>query len=112
QTSEAQKDELSADDARNIYLSNLLMLQRDEIQKTNPKPGEAEEVRRKLEVLSNAEKLLGAAARGYEALYEAETSVVSTTAQVQRVLREAAQHDSRLERLIEQIETARISLQD
>ena len=112
EAAEAEIAELIAEHARKIERSDLLMFQRDEIQKTNPKPGEAEEVRRKLEVLSNAEKLLGAAARGYEALYEAETSVVSTTAQVQRVLREAAQHDSRLERLIEQIETARISLQD
>jgi len=112
EAAEAEIAELIAEHARKIERSDLLIFQRDEIQKTNPKPGEAEEVRRKLEVLSNAEKLLGAAARGYEALYEAETSVVSTIAQVQRVLREAAQHDSRLERLIEQIETARISLQD
>ena len=112
EAAEAEIAELIAEHARKIERSDLLIFQRDEIQKTNPKPGEAEEVRRKLEVLSNAEKLLGAAARGYEALYEAETSVVSTIAQVQRVLRDAAQHDSRLERLIEQIETARISLQD
>src|SRR3989454_7968071 len=112
EAAEAEIAELIAEHARKIERFDLLIFQRDEIQKTNPKPGEAEEVRRKLEVLSNAEKLLGAAARGYEALYEAETSVVSTIAQVERVLREAAQHDSRLERLIEQIETARISLQD
>ena len=112
ESAEAEIAELIAEHARKIERSDLLIFQRDEIQKTDPKPGEAEEVRRKLEVLSNAEKLLGAAARGYEALYEAETSVVSTIAQVERVLREAAQHDSRLERLIEQIETARISLQD
>ncbi|PYR87156.1 MAG: DNA repair protein RecN [Acidobacteria bacterium] len=112
EAAEAEIAELIAEHARKIERSDLLIFQRDEIQKTDPQPGEAEEVRRKLEVLSNAEKLLGAAARGYEALYEAETSVVSTIAQVQRVLREAAQHDSRLERLIEQIETARISLQD
>ena len=112
EAAEAELAELIAEHARKIERSDLLIFQRDEIQKTDPQPGEAEEVRRKLEVLSNAEKLLGAAARGYEALYEAETSVVSTIAQVERVLREAAQHDSRLERLIEQIETARISLQD
>src|SRR5437867_9298183 len=111
EAAEAEIAELIAEHARKIERSDLLAFQHDEIQKTNPKPGEAEEVRRKLEVLSNAEKLLGAAARGYEALYEAETSVVSTTAQAQRLLREAAQHDSRLERLIEQIETAPISLQ-
>src|SRR5436309_1044343 len=98
EAAEAEIAELIGEHARKIERSDLLIFQRDEIQKTDPKPGEAEEVRRKLEVLSNAEKLLGAAARGYEALYEAETSVVSTIAQVERVLREAAQHDSAVER--------------
>ena len=37
---------------------------------------------------------------------------MSTIAQVQRVLREAARHDSRLERVLEQIETSRLPLQD
>ncbi len=109
---EAELSELIAEHARKIERSDLLTFQHDEIQKANPKPGEAEDVRRKLEVLSNSEKLLGAAARGYDALYEAETSVLSTVAQIQRALREAAQHDSRLERVVEQIETSRLSLQD
>src|SRR5437667_7251727 len=112
EAAEAEIAELIAEHARKIERSDLLMFQRDEIQKTNPKPGEAEEVRRKLEVLSNAEKLLGAAARGYEALYEAETSVVSTIAQVQRVLLDAAQEDSHLKRIIELITTVWISIQN
>ena len=112
EAAEAEIAELTAEHARKIERSDLLSFQHDEILKVDPKPGETEGLRRKLEVLSNAEKLLGAAARGYEALYEAEASVLSTIAQVQRVLRDAAQHDSRLERVVEQIETSRISLQD
>jgi len=112
EAADAEISDLTAEHARKIERSDLLTFQRDEIQKANPKPSEAEDLRRKLEVLSNAEKLLGAAAHGYEALYEAETSVLSTIAQVQRVLREAARHDSRLERVLEQIETSRLPLQD
>ena len=112
EAAEAELNDLIAEHARKIERSDLLTFQHDEIQKVNPKPGETEDVRRKLGVLSNSEKLLGAAARGYEALYEAETSALSTIAQVQRSLREAAQHDSRLERVVEQIETSRLSLQD
>src|SRR5437660_4405115 len=112
EAADAEISDLTAEYARKMERSDLLTFQRDEIQKANPKPSEAEDLRRKLEVLSNAEKLLGAAAHGYEALYEAETSVLSTIAQVQRVLREAARHDSRLERVLEQIETSRLPLQD
>src|SRR5205085_11487213 len=56
--------------------------------------------------------LLEAAARGYEALYESESSVLSTLSQTQRALRDAAQHDSRLQPITEQMEAARISIQD
>src|SRR5207237_6423564 len=76
------------------------------------RPGETEQVRQKLEILSNAGKLMEAAVRGYEALYESEASILSIVAQVQRALRDAAQHDVRLQPHVEQIEASRISLQD
>jgi DNA repair protein RecN (Recombination protein N) len=63
-------------------------------------------------VLSNAGKLQEAAARGYEALYESEASVLSSMGQTQRALRDSAQHDPRLQPIVEQMETARISIQD
>ena len=63
-------------------------------------------------VLSNAGKLLEAAIRGYEALYESETSVLSILSQTQRSLRDASQHDPRLQPIVEQAEAARISIQD
>src|SRR6185436_13219022 len=55
---------------------------------------------------------LDAAARGYEALYEAESSVLSALAQTERAVRDAAQHDARLRPIAEQLESARISIQD
>ena len=109
---EAELAELAADHARKIERLDLLAFQHDEIQKADPKPGETESVRQKLNVLSNAGKLLEAAARGYEALYESEASVLSTIAHTQRALRDAAQHDSRLQPIADQLETARISIQD
>src|SRR5439155_2961064 len=74
--------------------------------------GETESARQKLSVLSNAGKLHDAAARGFEAFYESETSVLSTIARVQRSVRDAAQHDARLQPIADQMETARISIQD
>jgi DNA repair protein RecN (Recombination protein N) len=112
QTAEAELSELAAEHARKLERLDLLTFQHEDIQKADPKPGETEQVRAKLEVLSNAGKLQEAAARGYEALYESETSVLSTIAQIQRSLRDAAQHDSRLQPVVEQTEATRISLQD
>jgi DNA repair protein RecN (Recombination protein N) len=109
---EAELAELVADHARKIERLDLLAFQHDEIQKADPKSGETEEARQKLSILANAGKLLDAAARGYENLYESESSVLSNIAQIARILRDASQHDSRLEPIADQIETARITIQD
>jgi DNA repair protein RecN (Recombination protein N) len=108
----AELGALAQDHARKLERLDLLAFQHDEIQKAEPKSGETEHVREKLNVLSNAGKLLEAAARGYDALYESETSVLSTLAQILRAVRDAAQHDVRLQPIAEQTEAARISIQD
>jgi DNA repair protein RecN (Recombination protein N) len=112
QASEAELAEVTAEHTRKVERLDLLAFQHDEIQKADPKPDEIEQVRERLGVLSNAGKLLDAAARGYDALYESETSALSTVVQIQRAIREAAQHDPRLQPIAEQIEAARISLHD
>jgi len=109
---EAELAELTAELARKLERLDLLTFQHDEIQKADPKPGETESTRQRLNVLSNAGKLLEAAARGYQSLYESDASVLSAIAQSQRAIRDAAQHDSQLQPIAEQIETARISIQD
>jgi DNA repair protein RecN (Recombination protein N) len=109
---ETELAELTADHARKVERLDLLTFQRDEIEHAEPKSGESQDIRQRLEVLSNAGKLLEAAARGYEALYEAEASVLSTMTQTLRFLRDAAQHDARLQPISEQMESARISIQD
>jgi len=109
---QAELAELTAEHARKLERLDLLAFQHDEIQKADPKPGETDSARQRLNTLSNAGKLLEAAARGYESFYESEASVVSAIAQSERAIRDAAQHDSRLQPIAEQIETARISIQD
>ena len=109
---QAELAELTAEHARKLERLDLLAFQHDEIQKADPKPGETDSARQRLNTLSNAGKLLEAAARGYESFYESEASVLSAIAQSERAIRDAAQHDSRLQPIAEQIETARISIQD
>src|SRR5687767_12047200 len=112
QAAEAELTQLASEHARKLERLDLLSFQHDELQKADPKPSEADRVREKLGVLSNAGKLVDSAGRGYEALYESDTSVLSILSQTQRSLRELSQHDSRLHPIVEQIEAAQISIQD
>jgi DNA repair protein RecN (Recombination protein N) len=104
--------EVTADHARKLERVDLLSFQRDEIERANPKPEEAVHARQRLGVLANAGKLLDAAARGYDMLYETENSVLSQLSQLHRSLRDGAQHDVRLSSVAEQTEAARIQAQD
>jgi len=112
QKTEAELAELVADHARKVERLDLLRFQRDEIEKANPKPGETETAHQQLAVLSHATKLLDAATRGYEQLYESDESVSSALAQTERALRDATQYDKRLEPLAAQAESALIQVQD
>jgi DNA repair protein RecN (Recombination protein N) len=112
QRTEAELAELVAEHARKVERLDLLRFQRDEIQKANPRPGETETAHQQLAVLSHATKLLDAATRGYEQLYESDASVSSVLSQTERALRDASQYDKRLEPLAAQAESARIQIQD
>ena len=104
--------ELLSDHNRKVERLDLLIFQRDEIQKVNPKANETEEARRRVEVLSHSGKLLETATRCYENLYESEESVLSVLAHIQRSLRDAAQHDPRLQPYVEHMEVSRIGIQE
>src|SRR4030095_11335184 len=65
---QAELAELTAEHARKLERLDLLAFQHDEIQKTHPKTGETESARQRLNVLSNAGKLIQATARGYRGL--------------------------------------------
>jgi len=112
QSTQTQLTELLLEHARSVERLDFLRFQRDEIQKAGAKPGEAEEARTKLEVLAHAGKLHDAAVLGYDMLYDADTSASSMLGQTQRALRDAVQFDKRLDPIIEQVESARILIQE
>lgn len=112
QEAQTQRTELLLEHARSVERLDFLSFQRDEIQKANPKPGEADEARAKLDILAHAGKLHDAAALGYDILYDSDSSVSSLLGQAQRAFRDAIQFDKRLEPIIEQAESARILIQE
>jgi DNA repair protein RecN (Recombination protein N) len=109
---EAELLALTSDHTRKLERQDLLEFQLGEIRQADPKPGEADQLKDRIRVLANAGKLLDTATRGYDMLYESEASVLSLLSQLQRSLRDAAQHDTRLRLLAEQADQARISAQD
>src|SRR5882724_5346474 len=111
-TTRDELEELQREQARKLERLDFLRFQCDEIRKANPKPGEADDAREKLAVLTHASKLLDAATNGYDVLYDSETSVSSMLGHTQRTLRDAAQYDARLIPIIEQAESVRILIQD
>ncbi len=58
------------DEKERLRRLDLLRYQVEEIDRANPRPGEAEELAARRRVLANAERLAGAAARAYAVLYE------------------------------------------
>jgi DNA repair protein RecN (Recombination protein N) len=112
QRTESELTELIADHARKLERLDLLAFQRDEIEKADPKPGETQQIRDRLQVLAHAGKLLETATRSYYHLYESENSALSLIAHTERSLRDGAQHDARLQPFVDQVQSTRISIQE
>ena len=109
------EDELAAleqNESELLQHADLLRFQRDEIEGTQPKAGETEQLRKQLQVLQHLGKLFEAAAGGYESLYETEASVLSHLAGLERTLREVQTYDNRLRDVTEQAATARALVED
>ncbi len=112
QQAERELSELSAEHVMKKERYDLLAFQHDEIQKVNPKPGETDALRERVYVQAHAGKLLEAATRGHETLYDSETSVLAMLSQTQRQLRDAAQHDQSLQPIVDQTDSVRVAIQD
>ena len=109
------EDELASlqqDESELLQRADLLRFQREEIERIGPKTGETEILGEKVRVLANSEKLLEAAAGGYDALYEADSSILSQLATVERNIRNARSHDTRLANISDQAATARTLVED
>jgi DNA repair protein RecN (Recombination protein N) len=98
------------DRLRNI---DWLRFQLDEIGKVKLKdPEEDESLAAEQVLLVNADKLFHLSSQAYTALYEAETSTAATLRQAQRHVDELHRVDPRCAALLEQLQTARIAVDD
>ena len=109
------EDELAAlerNEAEILQRVDLLAFQRDEIEQVRPKPGETDALRETVRRLEHSGKLFEAANGGYQALYEAEDSVLARVAGVERALAEILTFDPRLAAIMEQASSARLQIED
>jgi DNA repair protein RecN (Recombination protein N) len=91
---------------------DFLRFQLEEIDNVAPEQGEDEELRRRLDVLRNAEKIAGAANGAVTSLYEDDDSAVSRIVTAGEGLRAAALHDASLSVFAERLDEARIVVED
>jgi len=103
---------LTASEADILQRQDLLLFQKDEIEKVRPEAGETSRLREKVQVLGHSERLLEAAGSAYEALYESDPSILGRLAAIQRLLESEVAHDGRLEAIVRQLAAGRAPLEE
>lgn len=101
--------ERARDRARQI---DLLKFQIEEIQRSQLRPGEEEELQADRRKLAGAEKLFANTSQALSLLEEDEQGILALLGRVIRTLTEALQHDPDLQSILQTVETAFYSLED
>jgi DNA repair protein RecN (Recombination protein N) len=104
---------LKTNDQQRLRSIDLLTFQISEIEKARLKSEDEDEalvLEHKL--LANADKLHQLSTQAYLELYEAEASAISAVKHASRVVEELKRVDPRCEGLLEQLQTARITIED
>lgn len=107
-----RREELSASRALRKQQLDLYEFQAQEIDAAEPREGEYDELRARHALLSNLEKVRREAGQAFNALYEAEGSIVERLQMVVHVLTGLAEIDPSLGEVSEQIRTCALTLQE
>jgi len=109
---EKRIEEASRSESERAARLDYLRFVVSEIDSADPSPGEMERLHEEREVLRNARLLKETAAEAHETLYGADDAVTSRLASLADRLRQAAGLDSRLEPIVEAVDSARFTLED
>ncbi|MGC1293964.1 MAG: DNA repair protein RecN [Alloacidobacterium sp.] len=105
-------DTLERDEQDRLRMVDLWSFQRKEIEDVKPSEGEDEALETERRVLSNAEKLYGAAMSAHELLYEGSSSAETTLRAAEKHLEDLAQYDLKFQEAAQQLASARASVED
>ena len=104
---------LKTNEQQRLRSIDLLTFQISEIEKAQLKSEDEDEtIVLEHKLLANADKLYQLSTQAYLELYEAETSAISAVKHASRVVEELKRVDHRCEGLLEQLQTARITIED
>jgi DNA repair protein RecN (Recombination protein N) len=104
--------ELEQDEQERMRLLDLWNFQCREIEQTRLVAGEDQQLEAEKRVLSNAEKIYGAAVNAFDLLYEGDASTSSSLRAAQKHLEELARYEPKFQEALTALESARISVED
>jgi DNA repair protein RecN (Recombination protein N) len=104
--------DLERDEQDRLRMVDLWSFQKKEIQGAALLPGEDEKLEAEKKVLANAEKIAAAAQSAYGVLYESDASAAAMIRAGFRHLQEIARYDAKFEEALQQLESARIMVED
>jgi len=104
--------ELERDEQDRLRMVDLWSFQKKEIESAQLQPAEDQQLETEKRVLANAEKLYSAAMAAYDALYDAEASVIANLGVARRHLEELARFDPKFQEALTSLLTARAAVED
>ena len=107
-----EADSLRLDESRKLQLEDTLRSRIDELEKAQIRPGEEAELAERRDLLRNAEKLTEFLDAAFSALYDAEDSAVSLSADAEYALERAAAWSPDLNETAASVRQARLALED
>ncbi len=107
-----EAENLKRTESERLQRADVLAFQISEIERADVKSGEDDELERERQMLVNAERIIDAANGAYIGLYDAEGSVLSNLAHVDRKLESLSRFDDRLVPYLDQLRSARYTLDD
>ena len=107
-----EADSLRLDESRKLQLEDSLRSRIDELEKAQIRPGEEAELSDRRDLLRNAEKLTGFLDCAFSALYDAEDSAVSRSADAEYALERAGAWSADLAAVAASVQQARLVLED
>jgi DNA repair protein RecN (Recombination protein N) len=105
-------EELQQNEQEKLRLVDLWTFQKREIEEARLQPGEDERLESEKRILSNAEKIYGAAMQAFDLLYEGNTSTSASLRVAQKHLEELSRYEPKFQEALAALETARISVED
>jgi DNA repair protein RecN (Recombination protein N) len=105
-------DELQRDEQDRLHAADLWSFQSREIADVKPVAGEDEALETERRVLTNAERLYGAAIGAYNRLYEASDSAEVSLRAAERHVQEVVRYDSKFAETVQQLASARAVIED